>query len=115
MLDAAREIGDGRSHDTGASVELPQLPSVRRTIGAEHPISAALEDEVTRGGEHSAALDDGKAGAPDLALFDRVPRDQMTGWRRRRQQPGQDRTFVARVVADVHKRRIRLPALLRSV
>src|SRR5882757_3471488 len=76
VLHTVEQIRNRRSHDPGAGVELPELFAVGSAIGAEHSVGAALEDEVARGRENSAAFDLGKRDAPHLVLLGRIPGEQ---------------------------------------
>src|ERR1700733_2015785 len=56
VLHSVEQIGDRGSHDAGAGVELPKFLAVGCAVGAEHSVGPALEDQIARSREHSAAF-----------------------------------------------------------
>ena len=89
VLGAAALEGDRRRDDAAAGVALPELLAVVGAVGGQLAEGRALEDEVARGGQRAARPRHRVLGAPDLALGDRIPGQQVAREQGRRRVLGQ--------------------------
>src|SRR5262245_30700627 len=86
VLDAVDEVRDRWRHDSGASVELPQLRPVGCSICGEHTVATSLKHEVAGRGQHPAVFDNGQIDGPCGPTLYGIPRDEASSrWRSRNQ------------------------------